>query len=57
MKDKARKKKKNQAKVTFDENYDKFSIRSVYEFAMKRHEYEEDHPDQQLQTKYTVVND
>ena len=57
MKDKARKKKKKQAKVTFDENYDKFSIRSVYEFAMKRNEYEEDHPDQQLQTKYTVVND
>lgn len=51
------KKKKEQAKVFFDKNYNKFSIHDVYEFAMKRHEYEERNPSQAIKTKYNEVDD
>ena len=51
------KKKKRQAKVFFDKNYDRFTIHDVYEFALKRQEYEDNHPEQRIITKYNTVND
>lgn len=51
------KKKKRQAKVFFDKNYDRFTIHDVYEFALKRQEYEDNHPEQRIITKYKTVDD
>lgn len=51
------KKKKYQAKVFFDKNYDRFTIHDIYEFAMNRQEYEDNHPEQKILTKYKEVDD
>lgn len=55
--DKRRKKKAKQAKVFFNEEYNKISIRDVYRFALKRSEYEDEHPSEKIETQYTKVDD